>query len=109
MQKENCVQNSTLSSIKNTPVGMDSVSAQDFGEVGLFVSVPTLEAAHFLASDDLGIGRRTRTKLVAGRGATGVPLLQIRGTPIDNATACFLVQEAMWISRIFTTSSIHLP
>lgn len=71
------------------------------GEFELFVQLPSIEVARFLASSELGISRRTCSKLMAGYGDTGVPILQIRGAPHSNAAACHLVQEALWLSGAF--------
>eukprot|EP00930_Biecheleria_cincta_P013894 TRINITY_DN12175_c0_g1_i1.p1 TRINITY_DN12175_c0_g1~~TRINITY_DN12175_c0_g1_i1.p1 ORF type:complete len:685 (-),score=164.75 TRINITY_DN12175_c0_g1_i1:39-2051(-) len=72
------------------------------GEVALMVKAPSLEAAHFLASSHLGIGRRTGTRISVGDPSVlGLPALEIWGTPAANAAASYLVQEALWMSGVF--------
>mmetsp|Transcript_33593 Transcript_33593/g.75403 ORF Transcript_33593/g.75403 Transcript_33593/m.75403 type:complete len:534 (+) Transcript_33593:70-1671(+) len=72
------------------------------GEVALLVRAPSLEAAQYLASSHLGIGLRSGTKLsVAPTAEFGFPLLKIWGTPVANAVASYLLQEALWMSGCF--------
>jgi len=71
--------------------------------LGLFLLLPTLEIARFLASKDLGIARRTGAQVTAGTGAGGEPILQIVGTPSANAASCYLVQEALWMSGVYAS------
>ncbi|CAL1156487.1 unnamed protein product [Cladocopium goreaui] len=72
----------------------------DVADVALLVKAPDWKAAEYLASSRLGIGRRTGTKLSVD-SSFGFPLLQIRGTPVANALASYLAQEALWMNGSF--------
>lgn len=72
------------------------------GDWTLFLGLPNIEVARFAASEDLSIARRTGTKITAGRSASGDALLQLHGTPLANASACYLVQEALWLSGAYS-------
>ncbi|CAK0809515.1 unnamed protein product [Prorocentrum cordatum] len=67
----------------------------------ILVRLPTIEAARALASQELGIARRAGAKVTPGHAAGDLasPVLQISGTPVANALACYLVQEALWVMR----------
>jgi len=64
----------------------------------LHVLVPSIELARQLACEDLGLGRRTGAKVVAGFSGPHA-VLQVSGDPGSTALACYLIQEAMMMSR----------
>merc|ERR1719282_444668 len=74
-------------------------------DLALFLILPTTEIARFLASGDLGIARRTGAQLTAGSGGAGEPMLRVYGTPLANASACYLVQEALWLTGAYRVAA----
>ncbi|CAE7167967.1 unnamed protein product [Symbiodinium microadriaticum] len=78
--------------------------SRELQDVALFVCVPDRKAAEFLVSSRLGIGRRSGAKVsVAETTGSGPTLLECRGTPLANAVASYLVQEALWMCGCFAT------
>eukprot|EP00439_Symbiodinium_sp_Y106_P074454 s604_g14.t1 len=72
--------------------------SREMQDVALFVCIPDKKAAEFLVSSKLGIGRRSGAKVsVADMTGSGPTLLECRGTPLANAIASYLVQEALWM------------
>jgi len=85
---------------KSAPLPSAEKPAGAAGEIALLVRTPDWKAAEYLASSRLGIGRRTGTKLSV-ESSYGYPLLQIHGTPVANAVASYLAQEALWMNGSF--------
>eukprot|EP00434_Breviolum_minutum_P021284 symbB.v1.2.018778.t2/scaffold1511.1/size114522/5 len=79
---------------KSAPLPSAEKPAGAAGEIALLMRTPDWKAAEYLASSRLGIGRRTGTKLSV-ESSYGYPLLQIHGTPVANAVASYLAQEAL--------------
>mmetsp|Transcript_4400 Transcript_4400/g.10662 ORF Transcript_4400/g.10662 Transcript_4400/m.10662 type:complete len:732 (-) Transcript_4400:177-2372(-) len=75
------------------------------GGLALFLILPSREAAAFLASEELGIAKRTGSQVIGGTGSSGEHLLRIVGSPAENAAACYLVQEALWACGAFAGAS----
>lgn len=77
------------------------VTVVNDGKFELFLALPTLEIASFLASDNLGIARRTGAEIASGRGPQGEIMLRVHGAPAVNATALYHIQEALWLSGAY--------
>merc|ERR1711957_757247 len=73
------------------------------GNFELFVLAPTIEVARVIAGGDMGIARRTGIELTAGSGAGGEALLRLFGNPSANASACYLVQEGLWMCGAYAS------
>lgn len=67
------------------------------GQLSLQLAVPSAEIAQFLASDASGIARRAGISLSAGTGPKGMPVVQITGTAVANAVACYLIQDRLFL------------
>jgi hypothetical protein len=61
------------------------------GQSMLCLLLPSFDASSYLSSAALGIGKRA-----------GVQLTSSRGTPMAIASACYLVQEALWMSGVYS-------
>merc|ERR1712061_835468 len=77
--------------------------------LSMFIILPAMDACaaeRFVSGDvAMSIQRRTGSRLTAGNGTLGETLLRIYGTPIGNAGACFLIQEALWLAELFAVQS----
>lgn len=91
---------STIASWSSTMHPAETVAAATPGRAAtsseLFLLLPSMDAVRFLASSDLGIGRRSGTEVTAG-SAGGEPVLRVAGPPAASAAACYLVQQALWM------------
>mmetsp|Transcript_79365 Transcript_79365/g.157245 ORF Transcript_79365/g.157245 Transcript_79365/m.157245 type:complete len:559 (-) Transcript_79365:246-1922(-) len=68
----------------------------------LSVRTPNAHVAAFLASPELGIGRRSGTKVSWEQLGPGcMPVLRIDGPPASGAIACYLVQEALFMQGAY--------
>lgn len=63
--------------------------------------IPTVEAARQLAGSGFGIAARSGATVVALPAGDHKPVLQITGNPCSIAVACYLVQEALWMSSFW--------
>lgn len=72
-------------------------SAAGATEVSLQLAMPNEEVARLLANDSSGIAWRAGVKLSVGRGAGGIPILQVVGTAVGNSVACYLVQDRLFM------------
>mmetsp|Transcript_42238 Transcript_42238/g.67441 ORF Transcript_42238/g.67441 Transcript_42238/m.67441 type:complete len:525 (-) Transcript_42238:11-1585(-) len=63
--------------------------------------MPSFEASRLLSSKSYEIGTRAGVQLFAETGNGGFPVLRLHGAPMAIASACFLVQEALWMSGIY--------
>lgn len=68
----------------------------------LSLRTPNAHVAAFLASPELGIGRRSGTKVSWQQlGPSCMPVLRIDGPPASGAIACYLVQEALFMNGAY--------
>jgi len=82
----------------------DSVAAATApcGWPPLSVRTPSADVAAFLASPELGIGRRSGTKVSWEQLGPGcMAVLRIDGPPASGAIACYLVQEALFMQGAY--------
>merc|ERR1719253_1213122 len=66
----------------------------------MLVLLPTMEQATSLTKTHVGIARRSGAKLSSEQGAKGEAMLRILGSPSEIATACYLVQQAIWLNSV---------
>jgi len=65
--------------------------------MSLQLAMPSEEVARQLAGDTSGIAWKAGVRLAAGRGAGGAPILQVTGTAVGNAVACYLIQDRLFL------------
>jgi len=79
------------------PMGADRGAAS-----ALTLLLPSRMAAQFVASNELAVWRRTGAKVSAASGPLGEPLLRVEGTPAAIGSACYMVQEALWMCGAYS-------
>lgn len=94
-----------VDAVQPTQAKLDAVGAPQVfadGTISVFLVLPSAAAAGCLASSSRSIACRTYTELTLGAGPAGEQMLRVTGVPAANAAACYLVQEALWLSGAYT-------
>lgn len=94
---------SSLKAVELLPMSCpDSVTAAPCSWPPLSVRMPNADVAAFVASPELGIGRRSGTTVSWEQLGPGyIPVLRIDGPPASGAIACYLVQEALFMQGAY--------
>lgn len=99
-REEGCMQKVGFSNVlATTEAEPKSQSATPSCRSSTFLLLPDVGTLRFVVSERLGIARRSGAELVAGHGPGGEAILKIVGLPGTSATACYLIQEALWLQH----------
>lgn len=78
-----------------SPIGQRQFDGSLEGTCELRLTLPSLSVAMRLADRGYAIGERAGVQLVVE--CRSPPVLLLRGTPVGNAVACYLVQKAIYV------------
>lgn len=67
-------------------------------ELQLQLAMPSDEVARMLATDS-NISWKAGVKMSVGRGAGGVPILQVHGSAVGNSVACYMIQDRLYMMQ----------
>jgi len=81
----------------SAPSPTTNVVAETGSHLTLQLAMPSDEVARQLANESSGIAWRAGVQLSVGRGAGGVPILQVAGTAVGNSVACYLIQDRLFM------------